>query len=141
MGQVCITVPETCDECYSMELTTASSFNIPAGLTPAATYYLWVRDKFGNLYQDTIVVNGDGSFDIQTGDFPDGLFNIYAGAFTVFLSTDTEGLELVPMNFSMTMWSCLQFTVTDCPAYAEEQDDSDDNYYLSSPDNTLYTPE
>lgn len=140
MGRVCINVPDTCDVCYLMELPTASSFNIPAGLIPDAAYYLWVRDKFDHLYMVSVTVNADGSFDIYESDFPDGLLSPYAGDFIVFLSTDDAGRNVVPMNLSMTMWNCLQLSITECPAYAQEDSD-DDNYYLSSPDNLLYTPD
>lgn len=114
MGLVCITVPETCDVCYSMELATASSFNIPAGLTPNENLYLWVRDKFGKLYMNPVQVNEDGSFTVLASNYPDGFFNRYAGGFTLFLTTDDQGEHIVPMSFSALNYNCLQVTISDC---------------------------
>lgn len=105
--RVCTPLALGCDYCFTLEVPYTTIMNVLAGLTPASTYYLWVTDKFGNQYSDEITINGDGSFDIETSNYPDGMFNPSNGWFDVFISSDADGEVVVPMTF-VDEFNCLK---------------------------------
>jgi len=68
---------------------------VDVNLTPTAVYYFWVIDKFKNVYMEEITVLGDGSFGLDLTEYPDGFFNVNAGIFQAFLTTDLAGANKV----------------------------------------------
>lgn len=86
---------------------------VAAGLAPGS-YHLWVRDKFLHLYTYTFTVSGggSGSFVIDPDQFPEGYFNQYAGAFDVWVSTDSGGLDVVGINLQSPPCPCLTLNIT-----------------------------
>ena len=118
MAELCGCIDNNCDECFELSVAYCPDqlINISAGLTPAASLYLWIRDKFGNLWYDTITVNADGSFDIDTDNFTTGMFTPTFGALDIFLSTDDKGANIVPMTFNLIADNCLILSVGE-PVY------------------------
>ncbi len=108
MTRVCVPIALNCDYCYTLELAYETILNVAAGLTPAASLYVWVTNKFGNQYVDAITVNGDGSFNIDTSNYPAGMFNPLAGWFDVFVTSDVDGNTVVPMSFGPDEYNCLK---------------------------------
>lgn len=100
-----------CDECYEVSRAD-SSLNFIYGLTPSTQYYLWVIDKFRNVYRNLFTSGVDGSFDIDLADYPSGMFNQYAGDFEVFISTDVDGSNIVAMTVYATPYNCLILSIT-----------------------------
>lgn len=100
-----------CDECYEVSRSD-SSLNFIYGLTPSTQYYLWVIDKFRNVYKNLFTSGVDGSFDIDLTDYPDGMFNPYAGDFEVFISSDVAGDTVIPLTVYATPYNCLILTIS-----------------------------
>lgn len=97
-----------CAVCYRLCVGFCpSGINVAAGLIPGANLWLWVMDKFGNFYQNAIIVNGDGSFDIVLNDFPTGMFSPAAGVTNIFVTTDQAGIDLVEMTFAGATYNCI----------------------------------
>lgn len=107
--RVCSPIPLSCDYCFTLEVAYSELMNVQAGLTPAAVYYLFVTDKFGNQWSDQFTVNGDGSFDIDLTNYPAGMFNPFNGWFDLFVSEDSAGEVLVPMTF-VSEYNCLKLS-------------------------------
>jgi hypothetical protein len=138
MSKFCFCIPGTCDTCYeySIPFCPGSLVNIPCtNLVPYyVTYYLWIRDKFGNLWQDTVTGNSDGSFTITLSDFPSGMFTPAFGPMDVFLTTDDMGTIAQVMYFNLEEFNCVILNV-DGPIYL--MDDSGCNYLTDDNGNAL----
>jgi hypothetical protein len=107
-------IPETCDICYEYSVAYCPStiINIPCdNLINGTTYYLWIRDKFDNIWPATTLGLVDGSFDINTTDFPTGMFNPDFGDLDIFLTQDSIGDIAQTMYFIMQEFNCVMFSV------------------------------
>ena len=113
MPLVCgFTIPMDCNICYETTITEPcanNTINFQLNLTPGNQYYLWVIDKFKNVWRDQITVQSDGSINITISDYPNGLFNKNAGIFKIFLSTDLSGLNVVNFTINSVSYSCYIF--------------------------------
>lgn len=117
MIPICFCISKNCDECYEQSISYCpNEINILAGLIPAATLYLWVRDKFGKIWDDIVTVNGDGSFDINMSNFPTGMFTASFGSLDIFLTSDSDGGTVVPVTFNTVEYNCLILKVNE-PVY------------------------
>ena len=112
-----------CDECYEVSRAD-DDLTFDYGLTPLTNYYLFVIDKFRNVYSELITTDGSGAFTINPSSvvFPNGMFNQYAGDFEVFLATDSEGANVVSFTLYATVYNCLILSITsssniDCTPY------------------------
>lgn len=114
MAKVCVDPPSLdCDECKELSQL-LSNLVIAAGLAASTAYYIWVVDKFGNIYRDQYITNGAGSFTLLNSNYPDGFFNPYAGAFTLITTMDQAGTVIVPMVFSAVDYNCVKLTISGC---------------------------
>lgn len=135
MIPICFCIPTDCSECYEHNVSYCpDEINISAGLTPSDTLYLWIRDKFNNIWDDIITVNADGSFDINMSNFPTGMFTPSFGSIDIFLTTDAKGQSVQEMSFDTQEYNCLILTV-DNPVYLT--DDSGCNILTSDDDEPL----
>lgn len=133
--ELCGCISANCDECFELSIAYCpNQINISASLTPSASLYLWIRDKFKNLWEDQITVNADGSFDINIDNFPTGMFTPNFGAVDIFLTTDNKGADIVPMTFSAIDYNCLLLSVGE-PVYLT--DDSGCNILTDDEGNPL----
>lgn len=115
---ICDPVILNCDVCYEITVP-INNMNVQAALTPASTPYLWIIDKWDKKYKDKVTINNDGSFDIIISNFPEGLFNQAVTNYDIFLSSDVDGLIVIPIVFSFIGYNCIILTVdwsNDCPA-------------------------
>lgn len=133
----CKCFDQDCSTCYnySVAYCPSNSILIPtSNLINHTTYYQWIRDKFDNIYvaQFHIAPFG-GKFYITKSNFPEGMFTPEFGPITIFLSTDSDGLNIQPMKFGSVFYNCLIFSV-DKPVYLNTDDDCD---YLTDDDDNL----
>lgn len=124
VNKFCGCIDLDCSKCFELTIPYCPSnpINIQVGLTPGQSLYLWMIDKLENIFFDTIIVNGDGSFDINTNNFPQ-LTNEF-GTVNLFLTTDSGGQNRVNMTFNSKIFICLLLTI-DEPEYL-----TDDNCSL-----------
>lgn len=101
----------SCDSCYEISKEYCGAININPGLVPATNYYLNIVDKFAVRHVQEIIVNGNGSFDVDTDVLPDDFFNPYAGKFELYLTTDEDGEDRVDLIFSATDYTCIILTI------------------------------
>lgn len=106
-----IDIDVNCDECYEVSRAD-NDLNFIYGLTPSTQYYLWVIDKFRNVYRNLFTSGVDGSFDITLSNYPNGMFNKYAGVFELFISTDMDGADVVPLTIYATEYNCILLSIT-----------------------------
>lgn len=131
---ICQCLYVDCSDCFDMNVSycPSSPININAGQTPAIQIYLWVRDKFGNLYNDFVTVNGDGSVDIDLTHFPKGMFTPEFGSVDMFLTSDADGKLVLPMGtlYPAETFNCI-FISVDSPVFLTD----DTECFLLTDDN------
>jgi len=113
MKQCGKTFEPDCISCYE---TTKSSpcdatLQFALGLTVGVSYYLWVTDKFANVYREQITVIAGGIVRPTLTQYPDGYFNEFAGPFRLFLTTDAAGANTVSFTLSGTAYTCIIFEI------------------------------
>lgn len=86
-----------------------ASLNIKTELSANTSVYLWVRDKFGNLYRDPIMTEYDGAIIVDSEDFNEGLFQL-PQIFDVFVTSDINGDNILPL-FSSPTYNCIKLDV------------------------------
>lgn len=136
-NELCGCIQAGCDKCYTYSVSYCPSalINIPCNnLTYNSSYYFWIRDKFGNVWQDTVLGLIDGSFNVNTANFPIGMFVPNFGALDMFLTTDSLGSIAQVMYFYGQEYNCIIFSV-DYPIYIT--DDSGCNYLTDDSGNYL----
>ena len=107
MPQSCNIIPADCSVCFRIEtLICPNRLLIPTGISSGTQLYLWLRDKFQNLYYDLIIIDGFGTAILDPGNFPAGLFNI-PGFLDMFLTSDVDGSNVVPMQISSVEYNCV----------------------------------
>lgn len=108
---VCDNIEANCDECKSvLGVVCFTTLNIKTELASNASIYLWIRDKFGNLYRDSIMTEYDGAIIIISADFPKGLFQL-AQIFDLFVTSDIDGINILPM-FSNPAYNCIKLNIS-----------------------------
>lgn len=104
----------SCLTCYPLSYVIANSYNIPAGLTPNANYYLWIYKPNSNAYTYQITTDNSGDIIIQSSQFPTGFFNQYGGEYQVQVSSDTQGQNIVNMYISVMSYPCVLLNFLCC---------------------------
>lgn len=114
MTQFCGTIPIDCSECADVSAAPCQSvINLAVGLTPSTQYYLWIRDRFSNLYFDLITVGIYGSVDIDTANFPAGMFETSGVFFDIFITSDSNGVDIIPLNVNPGVTNnCIILSIT-----------------------------
>lgn len=113
MKQCGKTFDEDCISCFetTKQSPCDATLQFALGLTVGTVYYLWVVDKFANVYREQITVIAGGIVRPTLTEYPDGYFNEFAGAYKLFLSTDAAGLATVNFTIAGTIYSCLIFEI------------------------------
>jgi hypothetical protein len=140
MPKACLNIPQDCHECFPLSISyCVPSIRIPCNLPLSPSpLYVWVRDKFDNLYYDIVAVQSDGSIWIDVTEFPDGMFSVGNGQLEIFLTYDEFGEEPVPMNFTSPASFCVILTV-EAPTYFVDEDIF--NIFMSEDENNFFTHE
>ncbi len=108
--QVCDTIVVNCDECKEVLSDVCfTSLNIKTELAASTSVYMWVRDKFGNLYRELIMTEYDGAIIITSDDYPDGLFQL-PQIFDLFVTSDEDGTDVLPL-FSSPTFNCMKLNI------------------------------
>ena len=115
MALICdLNISLNCDSCFE----TAKAYGnltFPVGLAPTNTYYLFVIDRFGNVYRQIVTIAGDGSFTIDSAGDPSGLYEGSSGeSLQLFLSSDINGSNFVLLTINATSYNCIMFAVLSC---------------------------
>lgn len=84
------------------------SFTIDAGLTPETEYKVIIENKFGQLYIEMITTDAEGVLIIDLAQYPEGMFNVYAGNFNIRVVLDCDDQPLV---FDGKEYTCIDLTV------------------------------
>jgi len=107
-------IEKNCDECYEVGRAD-TDLTFIYGLTPTTQYYLWVVDSLNKNFKVLFTSGADGSFTIDPSDsaYPGGMFNIFAGEFEVFISSDASGETIVPLTIYATPYNCVLLTITE----------------------------
>lgn len=102
-----------CDKCFKDWFTCGiDTLYIQGVLTPDTVYQWTLTTPQGAKYRQEITTDETGHFNIVLSTLPDGLFNPYAGMFTleVFVSDNCD-----PQNWNdsayCTPYSCIDFEV------------------------------
>ncbi len=111
---------ENCDTCleYVVPYCPPQLIYIPTtNLINLDVYKLWIKDKLGNIFTDTInTAPFGGQLRINTSSFPPGIFTPEFGALNLFLSTDDDGNDVFPLIVGGTSYNCIILSV-DEPVY------------------------
>jgi hypothetical protein len=135
MKQYCGCIDQDCSVCYEIEAPYCFDFvALPSLPDPNATYVVWIRDKFGNLYFAEIKADG-GVFYLTVGDFSHEIFSLEFGCLTIFASTDSDGLFIAPFTVGYTEYNCITLC-TLAPVYLTDEcgnylTDESGNYILA----------
>jgi hypothetical protein len=105
----CETIAPQCVECA--ELSGDMPYTFIAGLTPDTSYYVFFRDKFLNIYSMEITTGEEGGFEITDDNYP-GLFNQYAGSFSVWISENESGSPRTTLTIDEVEYTCINLTIT-----------------------------
>lgn len=89
------------------------NITVNAGLTPGASYWYIVIDKFGNEYTKEVTADENGAFELQAADFPVGLFNPYSGKFTLQVKKTLQDAAGQPMTFCGVTYDTVLMTFAD----------------------------
>lgn len=101
---------ESCDSCYEITVNYCDNIVINPGIAPGYdSVYLQIIDKF-LIRKSQLIEIGIYGFTIDTSVLPDDFFNPYAGKFELYLSTDVDGLIVIPMNFD-DVYNCIILTI------------------------------
>ena len=111
-NKICFDIPTTCDSCYEFTypVQCLDILNVPcSNLTPGDTYYLYVRDKFNNVFEADVIADPWGGFNIDVLDFPLGIFQPIAGKPMIFLTTSKTDPEMhiQPMTIYTIDYTCV----------------------------------
>lgn len=98
--------PLNCDSCYNAEywigpdgIVIPSKFS---STSPEPTYYLWLRNKFDTIFSNQITINNDGTFFVIPDNYPEGMFYPFDQYFVIWLTTDIDGEDLVPIPMGVS---------------------------------------
>lgn len=106
-----------CDTCKELSFASCGSINIaPSNLVAGTEYHLFVLDHFNVRRSALVTINGNGSFDVPTGEFPVGSFTANSGVVEMWLSTSVDADYDVPLTFSGTNYNCIVATFTNTTA-------------------------
>jgi hypothetical protein len=101
-----------CDSCY--ELT--NEYCDPIIINPGVAFgyvscYLQIIDKFITRRSQEVTLNYAGEFTIDEALLPDGFFNPYSGKYELYLSSDEDGENVIPMTFEDVVYNCIILTI------------------------------
>jgi hypothetical protein len=120
-GQNCPACPECppsvnpedatdCLSCYQQEADFCETPITILGLSDNTNYTLNILDsQSGKTYTYSVTTDGNGEADIDTGDFPTGLFSPYNSPFTITIK-DTNGNPVV-LTYGYVNYSCIDLTI------------------------------
>ncbi len=108
--QVCENIIANCDKCKEILSDVCfTSLNIKTELSSNTSVYIWIRDKFENLYRELIMTEYDGTIIITSNQYPIGLFQL-PQIFDLFVTSDEDGLNVLPLFISPT-FNCIKLNI------------------------------
>lgn len=111
--KICACPTSTCDSCYQIFFSYCpSSLTFHTSFSMVESLYVWLQDKFGNVYMQPLTTNVDGTFTLDMSQYPNGMFNYNAGFFYMYLTTDYLGKDLVTIPYGVSpALSCIVFCI------------------------------
>jgi hypothetical protein len=99
-----------CLSCYQQEADFCDTPITILGLSDNTDYTLNILDsQSGKTYTYSVTTDGNGEADINTADFPTGLFSPYNSPFTITIK-DTDGNPVV-LTYGYVNYSCIDLTI------------------------------
>lgn len=99
-----------CLSCYQQEANFCETPITILGLSDNTDYTLNILDNVsGKTYTYDVTTDGNGEADIDTADFPTGLFSPYNSPFTITIK-DTNGNDVV-LTYGYVNYSCIDLTI------------------------------
>jgi hypothetical protein len=99
-----------CLSCYQQEADFCETPITILGLSDNTDYTLNILDsQSGKTYTYSVTTDGNGEADIDTADFPTGLFSPYNSPFTITIK-DTNGNPVV-LTYGYVNYSCIDLTI------------------------------
>jgi hypothetical protein len=99
-----------CLSCYQQEADFCDTPITILGLSDNTNYTLNILDsQSGKTYTYSVTTDGNGEADIDTADFPTGLFSPYNSPFTITIK-DTNGNPVV-LTYGYVNYSCIDLTI------------------------------
>jgi hypothetical protein len=99
-----------CLSCYQQEADFCDTPITILGLSDNTDYTLNILDsQSGKTYTYSVTTDGNGEADIDTADFPTGLFSPYNSPFTITIK-DTNGNPVV-LTYGYVNYSCIDLTI------------------------------
>lgn len=129
MNRYCGCIDTDCSECYEIEAPYCFDFvALPSIPGVYADLYIWVRDKFGNLYYADLTAS-HGIYYLIASDFSKEIFSSDFGCVTVFVTSDANGQTIVPFTVGYTEYNCISlctsppvFLVDECENFITDED-------------------
>lgn len=114
--QWCGCIEENCDTCLKYSVPFCPPTNILVTTTnltdPNLDYFVWIKDKFGNIFTDQVPTNNNGNFFIRTNNFPVGMFAPNFGDLDLYINSDNgSGQILQPIIINNIPYNCLIFSI------------------------------
>ena len=114
MAKLCnVTVEADCDVCYytTVESPCDTPIEFETDLVAGAVYYLWLVDKFDNVYRHGIIIEAGGVIPVDVDEYPEGFFTNHSGVFRIFLTTTTSQSSRIDFEIGSTEYSCITFEI------------------------------
>lgn len=102
----------SCQTCFNVEVPECpSSILLKAGLQANTAYYIWITDKFGEVYKQSCTSDANGSVLLSVSGIPTGTLNRHAGNFIIEARLADSNCEPELMQFCCdgvsTNYSCV----------------------------------
>lgn len=98
-----------CSECLELSFETCSDLTFDVGISDGS-YFVWIYDKFGNVYKKAITVLSN-SFTLYITDFPEGLFT--GTGFLLYISESETTNTQEDFTFGYDSYNCAIFNMYD----------------------------
>lgn len=103
---------ENCNTCFNAELASCQeSYTINVGLNAGEDYILRIEAIDGNIYENEITAGEGGVLEFDSEDYSEGLFNQYAGSFTLTIFDHSNGC--VELNMCEALYPCINVRFVD----------------------------
>lgn len=103
-----------CSACFEMEgVACYSILTVVAGLTPDTEYTIFLEDRHGNMFRQTVTTDSEGDFTLDLTAFDDGMFTSNSGCYTIIASLNPLLPEPELMVIGYSEYECAKVKFLD----------------------------